>query len=97
MISMNLYALMDTDTELLHSFATSSNDKEVCEMYVNMLKSSYKSIKDEKEKEVYLTRVRGCNIVKVASIDLVSHDVTNDFNALVFLKDFMKEDLKNEI
>ncbi len=96
MMSLNLYALMDTESELLHSFSTSSNDKEVCEMYVKMLGSSYDSIKDEKEKSMFLSNVRKCNIVRVGSIDLLTHELTNDFNALVFLKDFMKEN-NNEI
>lgn len=96
MMSLNLYALMDTETEYLHSFSTSSNDKEVCEMYVNMLGSSYDSIKDEKEKSMFLSNVRKCNIVRVGSIDLLTHELTNDFNALVFLKDFMKEN-NNEV
>lgn len=96
MMSLNLYALMDTESELLHSFSTSSNDKEVCEMYVKMLGSSYDSIKDEKEKSMFLSNVRKCNIVRVGSIDLLTHELTNDFNALVFLKDFMKEN-NNEV
>lgn len=96
MLSLNLYALMDTESELLHSFSTSSNDKEVCEMYVKMLGSSYDSIKDEKEKSMFLSNVRKCNIVRVGSVDLLTHELTNDFNALVFLKDFMKE-IKDEI
>ncbi len=97
MMSLNLYALMDVESELLHSFSTSSNDKEVCEMYVKMLSSSYDSIKDEKEKAVFLTNVRKCNIVKVGSINLLTHELTNDFNSLVFLRDFMKEENKNEV
>lgn len=96
MMSLNLYALMDTESELLHSFSTSSNDKEVCEMYVKMLGFSYDSIKDEKEKSMFLSNVRKCNIVRVGSIDLLTHDLTNDFNALAFLKDFMKEN-NNEV
>lgn len=97
MLSLNLYALMDSDSELLHSFSTSSNDKEVCEMYVKMLSSSYDSIKEETEKIKFLDNVRKCNIVRVGSINLLTHELTNDFNALVFLKDFMKEDNKNEV
>ena len=65
MMSLNLYALMDTESELLHSFSTSSNDKEVCEMYVKMLTSSFDSLKDEKEKSMFLSNVRKCNIVRV--------------------------------
>lgn len=97
MMSLNLYALMDVDSEMLHSFSTSSNDKEVCEMYVKMFTSSFDSIKDEKEKSVFLTNVRKCNIVKVGSINLITHEITNDFNALVFLRDFMKEENNNEV
>lgn len=97
MMSLNLYALMDVDSEMLHSFSTSSNDKEICEMYVKMLTSSFDSIKDEKEKTVFLTNVRNCNIVKVGSINLITHELTNDFNALVFLRDFMKEENNNEV
>lgn len=91
MMTLNLYALMDIESELLHSFSTSSNDKEVCEMYVKMLSSSFDSLKDDKEKSMFLSNVRKCNIVRVGSIDLLTHDLTNDFNVLVFLKDFMKE------
>ena len=97
MMSLNLYALMDSDSQLLHSFSTSSNDKEVCEMYVKMLSSSYDSIKEENEKVKFLSNVRNCNIVRVGSIDLLTHELTNDFSALVFLRDFMKEDNNNEV
>lgn len=66
-------------------------------MYVKMLSSSYDSIKEENEKAKFLKNVRNCNIVRVGSIDLLSHELTSDFSSLVFLRDFMKEEKNNEI
>lgn len=96
MMVLNLYAVMYKESKMINNFWVSSNDKEACAYMVNLLENSYKEIKDEKEKEIFLTKVRETCLVKVGTVDLLEHDMKNDFNILTDLKDF-KKDVRKEV
>lgn len=90
-MALNIYALMNNDTKVLSSFWTSGDDKEASKFMLDTLNSSYDSIEKEEERKNFVNQVRSCCIVRVGVIDLVEHHMQDDFNVLVFLKDFKKE------
>lgn len=94
-MALNVYALMDNDTKVLSSFWTSGDDKEAAKFMLDTLNSSYDSIDKEEERNNFVNHVRSCCIVRVGVIDLVEHHMQDDFNVLVFLKDFKKEVIKD--
>ena len=90
MMTLNIYALEEQETHVLTSFWVSPGDKEAA---IYMLDNLEKICNDipEKERDGFLNRIRKANIVRVGSIDLLSHDLKSDFCCLVNLQDFRKE------
>lgn len=91
MMSTNFYALMNNETKVLSSFFMSGSDKEAGQYILDLLESSYKSIDKEEEKDRFVSNIRACSVVRVGYVDLVEHTLHDDFNVLLFLKDWKKE------
>ena len=85
-----LYAIQD-ENDVLTGFVLSYSDKEAVDYFKHLLDSSYLEIKDDVEKGTFIIRIRKSCIVRVASIDVMTHDVKNDYNVLAWLNEFKKE------
>ena len=90
MMSLNIYALEEQETHVLTSFWVSPGDKEASTYMLDNLEKIYNEV-PEKERDSFLNRIRKANIVRVGSINLLSHELNSDFCCLVNLQDFRKE------
>lgn len=90
MMTLNVYALEEKETKVLTSFWVSPDDKEASTYMLDNLEKIYKEVPDN-ERDSFVSRIRKANIVRVGSINLLSHDMKSDFCCLVDLKDFRKD------
>ena len=93
MMSLNFYAVMNKETNVLSSFFMSGDDKEASKFIFDSLDKAFVGL-NEKDKDVFISSVRGSCIVRVGNVDLIEHHLSDDFNVLVDLKDFKKECVK---
>lgn len=90
MMTLNIYALEEQETHVLTSFWVSPDDKESSTFMLDNLDKIYNEV-PENERDSFVSRIRKANIVRVGSIDLLSHELKSDFCCLVDLKDFRKD------
>lgn len=85
-----LYAIQD-ENDVLTGFVLSYSDKEAVDYFTHLLENSYLEIKDDVEKGTFIIRIRKSCIVRVANIDVMTHDVNKDYNVLAWLNEFKKD------
>lgn len=89
MENLNLYAVCNRETGALSNLFTGFGDKEASEFFVGQLDLTAEELKSDNIKsQVFLQSVRECDFVKVGFLDLLTHNLTNDFNVLVNLSDY---------
>ena len=90
MMTLNIYALEEQETHVLTSFWVSPDDRSASTYMLDNLENIFNEV-PENERDSFVSRIRKANIVRVGSINLLSHELTTDFCCLVDLKDFRKE------
>ena len=90
METVKIYGLIRDDVYNPY-FMTSTSDEQASKFALDYYKKSIESVKDEKEKALMLDSIRQYKFMRLAYIDLVTHDVVKDECLLVDLSSFMKE------
>lgn len=90
-MNVNIYGLCSKENQFLSNLYMAVDDKEAAKWMLDTLMNAVVSIENVEEKIRMVSNVRTCNVVKVGSIDCIGHVMSEDFNVLIDLKDFMKE------
>lgn len=96
MENLKFYTLRSKEGLCHPYFITSTDDKDACKLLVDMLTKSVNQIQNPQEKLNMLEQLRECEFVKVGYCDLTTAKLTEDYNVLLDLRDFMIEVKKDD-
>lgn len=96
-MNLNLYSLFDDKEKKYFSPAVGIDDKDFCSYILEQLNVSIDMIKDEKEKSIFVNRIRSCSLMRLGSIDELTGELLPDKQFLIDFKDFKKGEFENEV
>ena len=90
MVNLRLYALKDEKTGICSMFSTAQNDEFAIQFYMDTFNQIFRGLKGkskEKQRIDFLAAVHNSKLVRLADIDIVKPEVSQN---LAFVADFAK-------